>query len=170
MSMFVVYLLYCSQLNIAAKETYNLMEDIMNEIKEIFPDSYVHIGGDEVGTRSWDEDETVKTVVNAANTTLETLIRTYLSKVGSILGKDHPKYGKRGMIAWEDTPAQLIKSSGTAKLKSSFDSNTDHFPGVERQVECKRVYQIGLQGYRLILSRLVPGRWSSAMDHAGLLI
>lgn len=40
-------------MNPIAPETYEFMKKFLKEISEIFPDSYIHLGGDEVDFQCW---------------------------------------------------------------------------------------------------------------------
>lgn len=43
-------------LNIAKKETYDVIEDIVDGLSKMFPDEYIHTGGDEVNYECWYRD------------------------------------------------------------------------------------------------------------------
>lgn len=36
------------QLDVSSNITYQVVEDVLTEVSELFPDEYIHIGGDEV--------------------------------------------------------------------------------------------------------------------------
>uniref|UniRef100_A0A671MZR3 Beta-hexosaminidase n=1 Tax=Sinocyclocheilus anshuiensis TaxID=1608454 RepID=A0A671MZR3_9TELE len=69
--------------------TYKFMESLLKEVKFVFPDSYVHLGGDEVSFACWQSNPNV---------------RTFMEKMG--FGKDFTKlesfYMERTSIVWQD--------------------------------------------------------------------
>uniref|UniRef100_A0A8C1YKQ0 Beta-hexosaminidase n=1 Tax=Cyprinus carpio TaxID=7962 RepID=A0A8C1YKQ0_CYPCA len=69
--------------------TYKFMESLLKEVKFVFPDSYVHLGGDEVSFACWQSNPNV---------------RKFMEKMG--FGKDFTKlesfYMERTSIVWQD--------------------------------------------------------------------
>jgi len=43
----------CSNLCIGSEETFKMLEAILDEVMELFPSEYIHIGGDEASKRQW---------------------------------------------------------------------------------------------------------------------
>ncbi|KAI8582720.1 hypothetical protein K450DRAFT_226596 [Umbelopsis ramanniana AG] len=78
-------------------ETYALIEDIVSELADIFPDSFFHAGGDEVNSHCWADDETIGPYMKEHGLTTDQLWAQFEDKVGSIVEQNH----KRAMI-WED--------------------------------------------------------------------
>ncbi|MCY1633561.1 family 20 glycosylhydrolase [Marinifilum sp. D737] len=50
---------YCA----ANKESYQLLEDVLDEVIELFPSEYIHIGGDEVNKSNWKKCATCKNLM-----------------------------------------------------------------------------------------------------------
>lgn len=46
-------LAYYGPLNPASNKTYELLENLFNEVFQLFLDDYIHLGGDEVETICW---------------------------------------------------------------------------------------------------------------------
>jgi N-acetyl-beta-hexosaminidase len=42
--------------------TYTVLEALLGEIAQVFPDAYLHLGGDEVKYGCWNESESIKMV------------------------------------------------------------------------------------------------------------
>ncbi|EKX46889.1 hypothetical protein GUITHDRAFT_107245 [Guillardia theta CCMP2712] len=50
----------CGQLDPTKDETFEVVRTVLEEVTRLFPDRAVHIGGDEVNYRCWDEDAALK--------------------------------------------------------------------------------------------------------------
>eukprot|EP00494_Astrolonche_serrata_P032000 UN32269 len=42
-------------LNVANNKTFDVIQSMLDEAQDLFPDNFVHLGGDEVNTACWDE-------------------------------------------------------------------------------------------------------------------
>lgn len=63
-------------------ETYDFMQKLLAEVVEVFPDAYVHLGGDEVGFECWESNAGIKAYMAAHNiTTFETLEEKYIQRI-----------------------------------------------------------------------------------------
>lgn len=63
-------------------ETYEFMQKLLNEIVEVFPDEYVHLGGDEVGFECWESNAVIKEFMKSNNiTTYEALEEKYIQRI-----------------------------------------------------------------------------------------
>jgi hexosaminidase len=82
-------------------QTYSLIEDIVAELAEIFPDTFYHAGGDEVNTNCWKDDPTVGAYLKKHAITVDQLWAKFEDKVGSIVEQNN----KRAII-WEDAIVQ----------------------------------------------------------------
>lgn len=51
------------------EEVYDILDNFFQEVKETFPDVYVHIGGDEVNTQCWSSNPEIVAKLKAANFT-----------------------------------------------------------------------------------------------------
>jgi hexosaminidase len=72
-------------------QTYSLIEDIVAELAEIFPDTFYHAGGDEVNTNCWKDDPTVG---------------AYLKKHAITVDQLWAKFEDKRAIIWEDAIVQ----------------------------------------------------------------
>jgi hexosaminidase len=101
------------------EETYTFLDAFLGEMAELFPDAYVHIGGDEVTPRHWNESARVRTFLYEQGLRdNEALQAHFNARVGEILGR----HGKR-VIGWdevlhEDLPRSTVVQSwrGAASL------------------------------------------------------
>jgi hexosaminidase len=91
-------------------ETYTLIEDIVSELADIFPDSFYHAGGDEVNSHCWADDEKIGSYMKKHGLNTDQLWAQFEDKIGGIVEKNN----KRAMI-WEDAivvaKADLSKST-----------------------------------------------------------
>lgn len=92
--------------------TYNFIEDILDEIFELFPAPYIHIGGDEVhfGNQSWKTDKVIQQFIKDNNLGDEVGLEHYfIRRVCDMINEKGRK-----MIGWDEiissgvTPEQAI--------------------------------------------------------------
>jgi hexosaminidase len=91
--------------------TYSFLEGIFKDMDAIFPDSLVHLGGDEVFTSCFDENPNIKTFMNKNHIgEYSDLITYYLGRARGILEGVNPS--KQAMY-WsnEDTMYMQYKTS-----------------------------------------------------------
>jgi hexosaminidase len=70
---------------------YEFVDDVLAEWADVFPDPFVHLGGDELAPAAW-------TALAAQHgTTLAALQSTYLTRVGALL----QRHGRR-LVAWDE--------------------------------------------------------------------
>ena len=56
-------------LNVASEDTFSLIGDILGEVTSLFPDHFVHLGGDEVDTACWSSSEEISAWLDAQGMT-----------------------------------------------------------------------------------------------------
>lgn len=62
-----MWALYNGQLNPTLDKTYQVVEGILNDLENLFPDPIVHLGGDEVGFSCWENDVNIRAFMDANN-------------------------------------------------------------------------------------------------------
>ena len=83
---------------IPTENTFNFLDNLFREIADIFPSSYVHIGGDEARKKQWIESEEVQKLMEKLEIEDEDSLQTYfIGKVQKILNN----YGKK-IIGWDE--------------------------------------------------------------------
>ena len=83
---------------IPTENTFNFLDNLFREIADIFPSSYVHIGGDEARKKQWIESEEVQKLMETLEIEDEDSLQTYfIGKVQKILNN----YGKK-IIGWDE--------------------------------------------------------------------
>lgn len=79
-------------------ETYTFLQKLFKEVGEVFPDSYVHLGGDEVGFECWESNADITTYMQENNiTTYEMLEERYIQRVVDIVDAL-----KKRSIVWQE--------------------------------------------------------------------
>ena len=99
-------------INPAIEETYAFLDAFFKEMSELFPDEYVHIGGDENKGRHWDANVEIKKFMQNKGFTDNGSLQNYFNqRLLSIL----KSYNKK-MIGWdeilhEDMPNDIVLQS-----------------------------------------------------------
>jgi len=85
-------------LNIFSNKTYEYIADVFTEVSEVFPDHYVHIGGDEVKSNSWFSDESIAKEAKERKMAMPNEIQFYFTqKLVKILERLNKK-----TIGWQE--------------------------------------------------------------------
>lgn len=80
------------------EETFSFLEDIFDEVMEVFPDKYIHIGGDEVVKKRWIESEFCQKMIKEKNLgNEEGLQRYFISRMEKYLNSKG-----RAIIGWDE--------------------------------------------------------------------
>jgi len=80
------------------EETFSFIEDIVKELKEIFPSDYFHIGGDEAKKTQWINSEEIQSLMEALEIeNVDSLQSYFTGRVEKILSKN----GKK-LIGWDE--------------------------------------------------------------------
>lgn len=83
---------------VAKEENYQLIEDIVKELVDIFPSEYIHIGGDEVNFKWWKEcPDCQQLMIEKGLKDHFQLEQHFVNRVSDILSK----YGKKSMV-WDE--------------------------------------------------------------------
>ena len=83
---------------IPTENTFNFLDNLFREISDIFPSSYVHIGGDEARKKQWIESEEVQNLMEKLEIEDEDSLQTYfIGRVQKILNN----YEKK-IIGWDE--------------------------------------------------------------------
>lgn len=79
-------------------QTFKFLEDVFDEVIEIFPDEYIHIGGDEVRKRRWKESSFCQNFIEKHNLKDEDGLQSYfIKRMG-----DYLKSKGRAIIGWDE--------------------------------------------------------------------
>lgn len=89
-------------MNVANPQTVQLAKDVMDELIELFPFGYVHLGGDECPTQKWEKNEACKKQLSEIGSTKFRDLQLYFYKQL----KDHidakPAEKQRKLIFWNE--------------------------------------------------------------------
>lgn len=94
------------------EETYKFLDKFLDEMTKLFPDEYVHIGGDEVNGHEWDTNPKIQAFMHTHGMKNNQDLQAYFNqKVQSILNKHH-----KIMIGWDevlhpDLPKSVVVQS-----------------------------------------------------------
>ncbi|CAO3649688.1 unnamed protein product [Cunninghamella blakesleeana] len=87
------------QLNIANKKTKEVVNTIIDEFTELFPDAYFHASGDEVVMKCWEDDQNVQDHIKQnKNMTLQSLFNDFVLDM-----QNHIRSKNKTVIAWQET-------------------------------------------------------------------
>ncbi len=101
-----------SALDPIREQTYKFLDKFIEEMAHLFPDAYVHIGGDEVSNKPWDSNPKIQEFIRAhgmkSNSDLQAYFNQRLQKIVS-------KHGKI-MMGWDeilrpDLPKNIVVQS-----------------------------------------------------------
>jgi hexosaminidase len=98
--------------NPANEETYKFFDDFFKEMCALFPDQYMHIGGDENNGRQWDANPQIQEFMKKNGIKSNHELQSYFNKrILAIL----TRYGKK-MIGWDeilqpDSPKDIVIQS-----------------------------------------------------------
>ena len=80
------------------EETFSFIEDLIVELKDIFPSEYFHIGGDEAKKTQWENSSEIQELMkNLEIEDVDSLQSYFTGRVEKILSK----YGKK-LIGWDE--------------------------------------------------------------------
>src|SRR4051812_23982305 len=79
-------------------ETYKFLDKLISEIVTVFPDPYLHIGGDEVNGKQWSSNPKIQDFMRAHDLKTNLDLQAYFNKkLQEILAKH-----KRTMVGWDE--------------------------------------------------------------------
>ena len=80
------------------EETFGFLEDILSEVMQLFPSKFIHIGGDEVLKKEWEESAYAQDVIKREGLKDEHELQSYfVQRIEKFLNKNG-----RNMIGWDE--------------------------------------------------------------------
>ena len=87
-----------SEIYAPSDETFAFLEDVLTEVMELFPSKYIHIGGDEVLKKEWEESAYAQKVIKREGLKDEHELQSYfVQRIEKFLNKNG-----RDMIGWDE--------------------------------------------------------------------
>ncbi|AOW22010.1 beta-N-acetylglucosaminidase [Urechidicola croceus] len=80
------------------EETFNFLQDVLTEVMELFPSKYIHIGGDEVLKKEWEESKYAQEVIKREGLKDEHELQSYFIKRIEKFLNSHG----RNIIGWDE--------------------------------------------------------------------
>lgn len=87
-----------SEFCIGNPKTYTFLEDVLTEVMAIFPSTYIHVGGDEAGTKAWSQCEKCQKLKQNNGLSNEHELQAYLMKHIEKFLKAHG----RKLLGWDE--------------------------------------------------------------------
>ncbi len=85
--------IYCPK-----EETFQFLQDVLTEVMELFPSTYIHIGGDEAPKKQWEESKIAQEVIKREGLKDEHELQSYfISRIEKFLNK----HGRQ-IIGWDE--------------------------------------------------------------------
>lgn len=85
--------IYCPK-----EETFEFLQDVLDEVMELFPSKYIHIGGDEAPKKQWEESEIAQSVIKREGLKDEHELQSYfVQRIEKYLNSKG-----RNMIGWDE--------------------------------------------------------------------
>lgn len=86
-------------------ESYAFIEKLLTEVVDVFPDEYIHLGGDEVGFECWRSNDDINEYMKRENiTTFEMLEEKYIQKIVDMVIRL-----KRRSVVWQEVFQNEVK-------------------------------------------------------------
>jgi hexosaminidase len=87
-----------SEIYAPTEETFGFLEDVLTEVMGLFPGKYIHIGGDEVLKKEWEESAYAQEVIKREGLKDEHELQSYfVQRIEKFLNKNG-----RDMIGWDE--------------------------------------------------------------------
>ena len=124
------YGVFTPTLDPSKEETYNFLTIFFTEMAQLFPDTYMHIGGDENNGKQWDNNSKIQKFMNVKDLETNHDLQAYFNgRVLSILTQLNKK-----MIGWDEIyeaniPKEIAIQSWRGK-ESLYQIAKDGYPGI----------------------------------------
>ncbi|SEM58038.1 hexosaminidase [Luteibacter sp. UNCMF331Sha3.1] len=89
--------------------TFTFLQDVLDEVMDIFPSTYIHVGGDEAAKDEWERSKTVQAKMKSLGITDEEKMQGwFIARIGTYLDK----HGRR-LIGWDEILDGDVPASAT---------------------------------------------------------
>lgn len=80
------------------EEVYQFLDEFLGEMSSLFPDKYIHLGGDEVNPAHWNENPSIQAFIKEKGLEDNHGLQAYFNKRMSSILQKH----KRTMVGWDE--------------------------------------------------------------------
>ncbi len=89
-------------------KTYDVLKDLIKEVANVFPDKYVHLGGDEVNFTCWESNPELKSFMTnmGYNQDYDKLEQYYVQNLLDIVKETSPS---TGYMIWQEVIDNNVK-------------------------------------------------------------
>jgi hexosaminidase len=89
--------------------TFTFLQDVLDEVMEIFPSTYIHVGGDEAAKDEWEHSPKVQAKMKSLGITDEEKMQGwFVARIGNYLEQHH-----RRLIGWDEILDGKVPASAT---------------------------------------------------------
>ena len=99
---------YYDVLCIGNEDTFKFVESVLDEVIDIFPSKYIHIGGDETPTKRWNECSKCKKIMQKEGLAINKLQAYFTNRIEKYLNSKG-----RSIIGWDEILDGDINKSAT---------------------------------------------------------
>mgnify|MGYP000529989288 CR=1 FL=1 len=109
-----------------SEATFTFIENVLNEVMDLFPSEYIHIGGDEAPKKRWEKSELAQQVIEDNRLKDEYELQSYFIKRLEVV------LNKRGrkLIGWDEILEGGLSDTATVMFWRSWGDNKKHIQQV----------------------------------------
>ena len=105
-----------------SEATFTFVENVLNEVMDLFPSTYIHIGGDEAPKDRWKASELAQKVIKENNLKDEHELQSYfIKRVEKMLNKRNRK-----LIGWDEIIEGGLSKTATVMFWRSWGQHTEN--------------------------------------------
>lgn len=91
--------------------TYDFLENVLQEVMDVFPSEYIHVGGDEAGKQSWNDCQLCRRLMDELHTDRDGLQAHLIARIGDFLRT----HGRR-LVGWDEVIASGLGENTTVMV------------------------------------------------------
>ena len=121
---------YTPPMNPTSEYVYRFLDGFLGEMARLFPDEYMHIGGDEVGGKAWDTNPEIRAFMRRKKIKDDHALQAYFNRrILAILKKHHKKMEGWDEILQPELPKNVVIQSWRGQ-KSLADAVKQGYQGI----------------------------------------
>ena len=140
---------YSAPINPTLEKNYQIIQNLFNELRTLFKDQYLHIGGDEVGAECWEHDPQIKKFMKEHHIKeAKDLNKYYIHKLLKLVAKT-----KFTPIAWEEVWENIFMNPDYKDFYDNEEIKNEVLIEVWKSWTYQRTLPVILgEGYKVILA------------------